>query len=186
MRQCRAFFLFALLAAGPAVAQQGSAFQQTGNGSLISNDLMFTESPRGAIITPLPAAFDKAYLLAGDAFKDLGLKVNYQQPGSGEVGVSRYIITRKLAGEPLHTFVDCGIGTDGPVADSYRIYLNARTVVRSVAADRVELETFVDAEAKDMSGPSTAPSHCGTTGALERRLHTLVARKLATEMKGAK
>lgn len=111
------------------------------------------------------------------AYADLGVEVKTRDDATRRMGNMQANMVRQLKGEPLSKYFNCGTVATGPAADSYR--LTVRIVSQVVPkGEGTLLTTEVFAEARDISGTSTAPVSCGSLGALERRLHTLVQQKL--------
>jgi hypothetical protein len=105
--------------------------------------------------------------LAG-VYDAIGIPLEFGDARSRRAGNTRYISTRKaLAGKPMSTFLRCGTGPSGTVADTYRITLNLQTELRALGSDSTVVYTQIVAHASPADGISTAAVVCATTGVLE-------------------
>jgi hypothetical protein len=112
------------------------------------------------------------------AYADIGVEVKYYDPATREIGNLEFVRMRKMAGEPLTTFVNCGSTVTGLAADSYRItMLLVSTVKPEGSSSRVE--TRFQSRAEDPAhGTSAGANGCQSLGTLEQRLHTALRDKL--------
>jgi hypothetical protein len=100
----------------------------------------------------------------------LKIKLEFEDPNAGVLGMMRFRAPKRLAGERLSRYFDCGRGTMGSNADVMRVTVAAATYLRERADGTMEFGTSMVAQAQDMSGGSTAPVRCGSLGTLEKKI----------------
>lgn len=94
------------------------------------------------------------------------------------LGNPTLVLRRRLAGEPISRFLDCGQGPFGaPLADSYEINLSVLTSLEPAADGSTQIETRLNARAVNR-GVSGAPVHCASTGRLEERIVQRIQQRL--------
>lgn len=137
----------------------------TRSDKLAHEDVSFTAKP-SAVLAGL-----------GLAYADLGVEVKYFNPGAGEIGNVEFVRMRNMAGEPLTSFLNCGMSVTGQAADTYRITM---LLVSTVLAEGLgsKVETRFQARAINPSGSSTGAIHCQSLGTLEQKLHDALRKKL--------
>jgi len=86
---------------------------------------------------------------------------------------------RRIEGERMSRFFDCGRSFGREYADQYAVTLAVMVQLVAMGEGATSVRTFLDAYARDqtMSGSSV---HCITKGVLERRIGELVAERLAS------
>lgn len=128
----------------------------------------------GAATTDVVAASREAVWSALVAsYAELGLEVNHLDSASGQMGLRSVRVPRRVGGERLSTYLDCGTGLSGTIADTYRVTLTMLTGV-APGAGGMRLTTDIAAQAVSNEGASGAPVRCSTKGRLEERLHAMV------------
>ena len=126
----------------------------------------------------IPMAPNRVYDAVKAVYEELGVPPGTVDPSTGRFGNLDFYKQRRLANEPLSTFIHCGDGFTGPVANSYRIYMSLLSVVRPDGKGGSELETAFTSAAQNMEGSSSDRISCGTTGRLEERIRKGVFLKL--------
>lgn len=120
---------------------------------------------------------DSVRALLPGVYAALGLDAGVVDPSSHAFGVRDAALHRRLADEPLSTFVDCGANPVGvPAADSYRVLLTAYTQVPQGSAG-AEVRSTVTATATPRGTSGTAVT-CTSTGELEKRLAAAIRERL--------
>lgn len=120
------------------------------------------EFPSDAVWGVLPAVYER-----------LGVPDHGAAPGERLYG-SRNFRARRIEGERLSTFVDCGMGpTATPRADEYDVRMTVVTRVLGSGDEGSRVETTVEAAARPR-GVSGNAVDCASRGALESRIATLV------------
>lgn len=116
-----------------------------------------------------------------------GMKIPLEVRDSlgGLVGNLRLTIMRRLAGDPLSRFLNCGSTMTGASADSYRISSALLAILDPLPANRTRLRIAFAAGARDMSGPSTEPVSCGSSGLFEHKVADRVKQLLRSATSGS-
>ncbi len=175
---------FLLLAC--AFAASGCAASASGGRPGIVDDTPQVETFRAGGLRPVeyvvdpgigsfivPASAEEAWSVLGKVYGAMGIPVTDSDPDAREMG-NRAHATRRIQGQRLSVFLDCGRDLSGPLVNRYDITLSVATkVVRrdpvpaSNALLRSELVTVVSASGKPRStSGNTVP--CTSTGALEK------------------
>ncbi|MCC6930045.1 MAG: hypothetical protein IT359_13765 [Gemmatimonadaceae bacterium] len=104
------------------------------------------------------------------AYAALKIPRDWSDSSAGQLGTLRMRANNALGGALLSTYLNCGQGITGPNADQWRLQVAMVTFVQPAGEGKSLVGTGLTAEAQDMSGVSTAPSACGSTGLLEARI----------------
>lgn len=108
----------------------------------------------------------------------LKLPREWADSANGQLGTLRARLTYQLGGERLSQYFNCGQGLTGANADTWRLTIAIVTFLQPAGDGKVRLGTGAVAEAQDMSGVSTEPAMCGSSGLLEARILKEVRGKL--------
>ncbi len=122
---------------------------------------------------------DDVYRTLAGVYSALMIPDNLRDSVGRYVGNTAFRKSRSLAGGPMSRLVECGAGMTGPNADSYRINLAIVTRVEPVGEGKARLRSALVASGEDISGPSKELVACGSTGALEAKIHALVIQRLS-------
>jgi hypothetical protein len=99
---------------------------------------------------------------------DLEIPVTVDNPVAHQIGNASFAKSRRLAGQPMESFIDCGNGMDGPKASSYRIYMSLLTTVTSDGKGTTTAQTMLIPTGQDMSGGAADRIPCATNGKFEQ------------------
>lgn len=114
-------------------------------------------------------------------YEELGLPVSSVNTSQWQVG-SRKTFSRRLGGERLSRYVDCGAGSVGaPNADSYLVTLSVDTRLEeasTAAAPGTVLHSSISGTGKD-PGSSKDQIRCTSTARLEARIAEMVSEEVA-------
>jgi hypothetical protein len=114
----------------------------------------------------LPA--DSAWARLPRAFTAVGLEGATPIAGERSLSLGPVKVTRRLGGQRLSSYLNCGQSLSGPNADSHSVALTVLSkLVPNGSATR--LETLVQATATPLVSGGGMVS-CNTTGALENRI----------------
>ena len=136
-----------------------------------------TVSPNAKALIPAPP--NRVFEALAAVYKDLDVPTVTNDPASGRIGNADFWKSRKLGGEAISTFLDCGSSITGAAADNYRVYISLLSAVRPDGSGGSELETAFTATARNMEGTTADRVACGTTGRLEERIQKGVLAKLS-------
>lgn len=125
----------------------------------------------------LDASVERVWDALQHVYEELKIPVDERDEARRLIGATGHR-ARRIAGERMARYVDCGHGVSGPKANEYAVRLNLYTTVRSHERG-AELVTDVDATARprDVAGSTI---HCTSEGRLEelvvQRLEARLAR----------
>ena len=103
-------------------------------------------------------------------YQEMAIPITALDADAKVIGNNNFSVSRKLAGVPLSTWLDCGrTAVRAPIADQYAVNLAITTQLQSTAAGSSQVRTVVQGRAKN---PLTndPPVQCSSTGRLERRI----------------
>ena len=114
-----------------------------------------------------------------DAYTEMEVEVTYADPATRRMGNTGYRV-RRIEGQRVSTYLDCGMGLTGPNADNYDVTLSIMTRLDPAVGDSTRIETTVDgsAKARATSGNSV---HCRSKGELELRVAAHIQKMLLGE-----
>jgi hypothetical protein len=104
------------------------------------------------------------------AYEDLGIEVRESNERTLNLGNSRFLVSRRLAGTPLSRYLECGQGLLGYFADIYRIEMHISSSIVAGGAGSVQVSTYLEAVARNPEGTSSNPAACSSTRRLEREI----------------
>ena len=112
----------------------------------------------------------QAFAAARATYAALKLPREWADSANGQIGTLKARLSYQLGGERLSTYFNCGQGLTGANADQWRLQIAIVTFVEPTTNGKSRVGTGVVAEAQDMSGVSTEPAMCGSSGLLEARI----------------
>lgn len=127
----------------------------------------------------IAASPDEAWRALPEVFQALEIPVENIDSGQRTIGNRQHSVRRRLAGEALAQYLNCGSSMTGPVASTHEIQLSVLAQVLSGEAGDSRLRTQVEGSARSPQGASVASIPCGTTGRLEVRMAELLNRRVA-------
>lgn len=119
-----------------------------------------------------------AWRVLGGVYEQMGIPVTQVDPRARQLGNPGYL-ARRVDGDRMNSFIDCGTDFAGPLANQYDITLTVLTRLTSKGPASTEVLTVMDAYGKPraVSGNSI---HCQSRGVLEMRVAQKVAEALQT------
>lgn len=167
MTPTRLLFL-GLLAGAPLLsAQQGTQLKIAGPTVWVRIDTVGTW-------VLVPGSTNEVYRAAAEAYKGLKINIDLLDSLGGQIGSSGFTQTGSFAGNRMSAWIRCGDGITGPNADSWRISMAILSGVERVTKDTTRLRTVVVASARNMTGGSSPPMMCATSGRLEEKINLRV------------
>jgi hypothetical protein len=141
---------------------------------------------RSAANTPVaaeqsvPGTVQQAVQALVGTYEALGLSVTTIDWTNGQVGVRVPTAPRRIGGQALARYVDCGTNHLGEQrANSYAVTLSVQSsATPATTAGEVLITTLASATARQQ-GVSSDPLNCPTLGVLEKRVNTLAAERIA-------
>lgn len=125
----------------------------------------------------LAVAPSRAFDALKAAYEELGIPPATIDPATARIGNTNFWKSRRLADQPISTYLNCGDTLTGPAADVYRIYMSLISAVRPDGKGGSELETAFTGQARNMDGASGDRVACGSTGRLEERIQKIILAK---------
>jgi hypothetical protein len=107
------------------------------------------------------------------AYGTLGLAITASDPGKHLLGAGPFRVHRRLAGQALSQYLDCGSSLTGDNADQYEVTLRVASEIEPAGAQSI-VRSQVTATAVAV-GSSNSPLRCSSKYNLERRIARLVA-----------
>ncbi len=132
------------------------------------------------IAHPIRGNRDSIFVALEAAFAELKIPVESRDPKYGLLRNLNAEFSRRLGGEPMSKYLDCGRGFSGNNADFYRISLAISSWVEPATGEPARLVVAIAASGRDPAGSRSAYSACTSRGALERRIAERVQARLAT------
>lgn len=128
------------------------------------SDVILIRNEGGRVEAEVGAPLLRVWEALGATYEALEIPLETIEPAQGKVASPRFR-ARRIAGERMSHWVDCGGSMTGPRADSYLVRLTVTTTLRPAGDDATRLLTSVDATARpaDVSGNEI---HCSSKGTL--------------------
>ncbi|MCY4397848.1 MAG: hypothetical protein OXE96_00675 [Gemmatimonadetes bacterium] len=124
----------------------------------------------------IPAKPELVWGVLGGVYGQLDIPVEASNARTMEIGNTGYR-PRRVGGDRMSTFFNCGNNMTGRLADQYEVTLSVITVLTAREPDSTQVRSVVDASARprEVSGNRI---HCASRGVLELRIAQLVAEAL--------
>jgi hypothetical protein len=119
---------------------------------------------------PITGERDAIFAALTTVFQELKIPVESPDPRRGLASNLNADISRRLGGQPLSRYLDCGRGFSGNNADFYRITLAVSAWVEPATGAPKQLFVAIAASGRDPAGSKSAYSQCTSRGALEKRI----------------
>ena len=113
-----------------------------------------------------------------DVYESLPVPLDFADGRGYRAGNTHWVTRGNIGEKPMSTFLRCGIGPAGQLADTHRVTMSIITELKSVASDTTAVLTQVLATASAVDGTSTQSVSCATTGALETAIVSGLRRRL--------
>lgn len=115
----------------------------------------------------IAAHVDRVWGVLPAVYDQMGIPPTSMDPPNYELG-NPSLNTRRVDGDRMNTFIDCGTSFSGPLANTYDVTLTVATRL-TPKADSTIVVTTLDAYAEPMA-VSGNPIHCQSRGELELRI----------------
>ena len=130
------------------------------------------------LVREVPGPADQAFAALTIVYRQLQIPTSITDTTRRYIGNLHFTKMRALGKSALSTIVDCGSDMSGPRADAYRVHLAIVSRVDSIGETTSRVRSTVVAGAEDVMGSAKTPIRCGSTGALESRITSLVTAHL--------
>lgn len=115
----------------------------------------------------VPAEVDVAWPALLQVFEELEIRAQEVDSPTHTVRNLRWVVSRRLGGQRLSTFLDCGRSASGFNADTHRLQLEIASRVVSQGPGRSRVETQIQGIGMNMEGTSNSRVVCTSTHQLE-------------------
>ena len=123
----------------------------------------------------VPAGLTAVWGVLPSVFEQLGIEVSRVDAANGIMGTEGYR-ARRVEGERMSLWLDCGRGPVQAVADEYQVTLQVMVQILA-ASEGTVVRTTTDAYARGRDSSSSSV-HCISSGRLERRIPEMVVELL--------
>lgn len=130
----------------------------------------------GVGVRTLDVAAETVWSVVGGVYAQMEIPVEESDPRVMQLGTPGYA-ARRIEGDRMNAFVDCGSNLAGPMANQYDITLAVVTKLTSKGPESTEILTMVDAYGRPRA-VSGNPIHCQSRGVLEQRVAQRIAEAL--------
>ncbi len=120
----------------------------------------------------IAASPERVWTALLEAYSQIGIPTALN-PAGRTAGNPRLLIGRRLAREPVATFLNCGAVAGTPKANAYRVELSISTWLEPTGSNGTRIQTLLTGKVSKPSS-SSGPVPCMMTGQLENRIATLV------------
>jgi hypothetical protein len=127
---------------------------------------------------PVTATVSEVWAVLPEIFAQLEIEATTFDPGGAVIGNDGFR-ARRVGGERLSSYLDCGRSFGREYADAYAVTLAVLVQLATASDGRTLVRTIMDAYARDPSQSGTSV-HCITRGSLERRIGDLVVEKVGS------
>jgi len=124
----------------------------------------------GGVSIALPVPARESFLATRQVLFELGIPAPTADSARGYLINGRFIKARNLAGSPLSTYLNCGLGLTGPNADTFRVTMAVAAFVTAASPTTSRLRVLLLAGAESTEGVSKSAVACSTSGVLENRI----------------
>ncbi len=123
-----------------------------------------------ALAVPIAGNRDSIFAALTTVFNELKIPVQLNDPKHSLMNNLNADVSRRLGGQPMSRYIDCGRGFSGNNADIYRITLAVTAWIDPTEGDPQRLMVAIAASGRDPSGSHSAYTVCTSRGALEKRI----------------
>lgn len=176
MTPTRLLVLAALATVPTLSAQQGTPLKIAGPTIWVRIDTVGTW-------VLVPGSTNQVYHATSEAYKALKIKIDMVDSLTGQIGSAGFTQTGAFAGNRMSAWIRCGEGMTGPNADTWRVSMAILSGVERVTKDTARVRTVVVASARNMTGGSSSPMMCTSSGRLEEKINLQVQAQAAAAVK---
>jgi len=123
----------------------------------------------------IAASPDAVWEALVQVYGDLGIEIAGANPSTRSLNNPKFVVSRRLGGERLSRYLECGSGSIGGFADHFRIQMNILSQVVAKPDGQSTLHTTIQAIGDNPEGTSNTRVPCSSTQQLERRIAAEVA-----------
>jgi hypothetical protein len=127
----------------------------------------------------VPASAEEAWPALKAVYEELNIRMREVSESSRTVRNLRFVVSRRLGGQRLSRYLDCGRNATGPNADSHRLELEIASRVVAVGPGESRIDTEITGTGTNMEGTSNNRVLCTSNHQLELRIASRVREILA-------
>lgn len=154
------------------VAETGKVFSR-----LTLQDVQDADNANPAHRSSISAPEREVWRVLQSAFDSLGIPVNSVDTSTHTIVNTGFDVRQKMAGTIVTKLFDCGEHRGGSSSLSYDLFVGVSTKVVPVSSTATDLLTTVAVRGKPVTY-SGSWVRCDSMGALEQKIHDVVAAKL--------
>jgi hypothetical protein len=118
----------------------------------------------------VPAGADAAWPALKAVYQELKIPTPEVSESARTLRNMRFVVSRRLGGERLSRYLDCGRSASGQNADTHRLELEVASRVVSVGQDKSRIDTEITGIGMNMEGTSNTRVLCTSNHQLELRI----------------
>lgn len=159
----------------PAATQVTRIFAGDFNPDLAHFEMV--SGPDAGSVSYFRAPRDQVWPILPQTFQAVGLNGQVLNAATYEYGQPERTARMRLGDSPLSRYFDCGARSGIPNADNFTVTYTITSQLHPGTEGRTQLRTRITASARS-TGTGDLRVRCASTGAMERRIHDFVARRL--------
>lgn len=111
--------------------------------------------------------------------EELSVPVTTEDTAAGLVGNTGFTLLRRLGNERLSKYVSCGVGLNGPQADTWRVTMALMVWIDDAGGSASRVKVGLLAGTRDVDTGSRRSAGCGSTGVLEVLIVDRIRKRVA-------
>ena len=122
------------------------------------------------VSVPIAASPDAVWEALVQVYGTLGIEIAGADPTTRFLNNPDFVVSRRLGGERLSRYLECGSGTIGGGADRMRVHMNILSQVEAKPDGQSSVHTTIQAIGDNPEGTSNSRVPCSSTHELELRI----------------
>jgi len=118
----------------------------------------------------IPAGADNAWPALLKVYEELKIPAREVNAATRAVRNLRFVVSRRIGGERLSRFLDCGRSATGPNANTHRLELEIASRVVSLGPGQSRIDTEITGTGQNMEGTSNTRVLCTSNHQLELQI----------------
>lgn len=160
---------------GPAPSGPNSVIATGHHGAHIS-----MAATGGTSVHAVRAPVDAVWAALPSVYEELQIPVGTLEQDARRVGNREFNVSRRLGGEALARYVDCGLGAGAtPLANTSRLTLSIVTTLYPTG-DSTQVRTEITGSGRPFDATGGDRVRCTTTGQLEARIVSMLQSRTAS------
>lgn len=139
----------------------------------------YVPADQGVVSAVMEGSASDAWKVLVDVLEEAGIPVTQRDPDAGTAANPDLKLRRRLMGQRLSRFLNCGEGFTGATANTARIEMNISAKVSPAEEGQVRIDVLVGAVAHPTEGTSTESAACNSSQRLEHQILNRVQERLS-------